>query len=109
VGTNTKYQPRPVEMPVTNINQYVRVPGRKPYPLGRALQEWDGVNATTSLVRDTPAEQEERRVYQIHFATEEGQSAIPVSEQIYEVALYTRATKRFTEWMRANGKGRPSA
>lgn len=105
MGVNTKYIPRPVEMPITNINQYIRVPGRKAYPLGRALQEWDGINASTAMVRDTPADKDERRVYKIHFATEEGQSSLPVSEQIYEVALYTRATKRFTDWMRKNGKG----
>lgn len=105
MGVNTKYKPAPVDMPITNINQYVRVPGEKPYPLGRALQEWDGVNLSTGVVRDSPAERDERRVYWVHFTNEQGQSKLPVSEQIYEVALYTRATKRFTDWMKANGKG----
>lgn len=95
-----------VEMPVTNINQYIRVPGRKPYPLGRALQEWDGVNATAGRVKDLQGEKDTRPAWWLHFTTEEGQFRIAVSEQIYEAALYTRATKRFTDWMRANGKGR---
>lgn len=96
----------PVRVPVYNINSHVRVPGRGSTPLGKALQEWsDEITISAHMVTDPETPGEKRREYRIYITTEEGRSFITVTEQIYEVALYTRATKRFTDWMRANGKG----
>lgn len=95
----------PVRVPQHNINAYVRVPGRAATPLSKALQEWDGIDLVKAQVADRGTPRETRTEHRVYFNTEEGQAYIPVTEQIYEVALYTRATKRFTEWMKANGKG----
>jgi len=83
-------------IPQSNINAFIRVPGRAPTKLGVALQEWEGVWV-----------QELDGKHFVHFP-EAGEghpaSRLPVTEQIYEVALYTLATKRLTDWMRKNGK-----
>lgn len=102
----------PAKVPQSNINAFVRVPGHPPTALGKALQEWDNVTPVTRWVSDPETPSEKRREFTIQFR--EGDPTfggdrtyeIAVSEQIYEAALYTRATKRFTDWMRANGKNR---
>lgn len=96
----------PARVPQSNINAFIRVPGHPPTALGKALQEWDNVQLSTHMISDPETPSEKRREFRVYFANEEGQSFIPVTEQVYEAGLYTRATKRFTDWMRANGKGR---
>lgn len=95
-----------VTVPINNINTYVRVPGYPPYPLGRALQEWDGVEAEARWHKDTDGN-DSRLVREIVFQTQTAEGGVAyhkvvVNEQIFEVALYTRATRRFTLWMKAN-------
>lgn len=94
----------PVRVPIHNINSFVRIPGRPATTLAEILQTWDGVNPSAPIIADPETPMEKRREYRIYMANELGQSFIPVTEQVYEVALYTRATKRFTDWMKANGK-----
>ena len=91
----------PAQVPIHNVNTYVRVPGYPPYPLGRALQEWDGIT-TVQYTKTDPGENNPREVREIRFDTTEGEVAVVVTEQVFEVALYTRASKRFADWMRAN-------
>lgn len=96
----------PAVVPLNNINAYVRIPGRPPYPLGRALQEWDGIEVESRWHKD-PDGNDSRLVREIFFLTESSEGGVArhkvvVNEQIFEVALYTRATRRFTEWMKAN-------
>lgn len=90
----------PVRVPQHNVNAYIRVPGMPPTPLAKALQEWENVTPTTHRVADPETPNEKRTEYRVYFSTEEGQTYIPVTEHIYEVALYTRATKRFTDYLR---------
>jgi len=83
--------------PQSNINAFIRVPGRQPTKLGVALQEWEGVEAR----------EQDGRFFVVFSGAPGGDyptTQLPVTEQIYEVALYTLATKRFTQWMRKNGK-----
>lgn len=96
----------PTRVPVSNINQFVRVPGMPPTALAQALQHWDEVWTHEYTVSDPETPGEHRTVREVLFSTEKGQFSIPVSEQLYEVALYTRATKRFGDWMRDNA-GKP--
>ena len=95
-----------VTVPINNINTYIRVPGYPPYPLSRALQEWDGVEAEFRVQKD-PDGNDTRVVREITFITETKDGGVEyfkvvVNEQIFEVALYTRATKRFADWMKRN-------
>lgn len=91
----------PASIPISNINTYVRVPGYPPYPLGRALQEWDDVDVTIRMHKDPGEVQDARLIREVQFTNAEGTFKVVVNEQVYETALYTRASKRFAEWMRA--------
>lgn len=93
----------PVIVPITNVNQYIRVPGFPPYPLAKALQEWDDVKLIQRQTADPETRQEYRWVREVVFTNAAGESyKLPISEQLYEVALYTRASVRFANWMKAH-------
>lgn len=100
VNKNPKISP--VRVPVSNINQFIRVPGYPPTALAQALQNWGGVSTHEYRVSDKETPQEFRTVREILFTTDQGEFSIPVTEQVYEVALYTRASFRFANWMRAH-------
>lgn len=95
-------------VPVTNINTYIRVTGKPPYPLGRALQEWDDL-FLEQYQKSDPGEKNPYWVREVRFNTPDGTERVVVNEEIYETALYTRATKRFTDWMRAKKAERDNA
>ena len=90
----------PTRIPVSNINQFIRVPGNPPTALAQALQNWENVFTNEYTVSDPETPQEYRQVREVVFTTDEGTFSIPVTEQIYEVALYTRASVRFAGWMK---------
>lgn len=91
-----------VQVPIHNINQFIRVPGMPPTPLAQAMQTWDKVEFQTSTESEPETPNEKRTCYWAYFGTGEGIFRLPLTEQLYEVGLYTRATKRFGDWMRDN-------
>jgi hypothetical protein len=99
LAINSKYEPLPVKLPVYNINTYIRVPGHEPYPLGRALQEWDGISVREYRQQADGTNSEWRTIREVVFGE---LFTIPVNEQVYEMALYTLATRRLADWMRDN-------
>lgn len=90
----------PVVIPVSNINQYIRVPGHPPTVLGKALQEWDGIWLEVRQKADKETPNEYRTIREIFFPGAEGTTKLAITEKIYEVALYTLATRRLADWMR---------
>lgn len=81
---------------ITNMAQFIRVPGGPRATLSDALQNWDGLNVAKSQPEGGEP------TYELVIRNDSGQYKLAISEQIYEVALYTFATRRFTEWMKAN-------
>lgn len=107
-NSKSKTPEQEVRIPVSNINRYIRVPGKEPYPLAQALQQWPNVDLVEYQEHTQERGSEETRtVREVVFHTPEGDFGIPVTEKVYEVGLYHRAARlldlasvRLTEWMK---------
>lgn len=100
---NIKHRVTPVKaIPLHNIQSFIRVPGHPPTKLSQALHEWDWwtIIPTARRMHD-PGEEDLRWLRELHFVLEDGSRAsIPISEQIYEVALFSVAQRRFADFMK---------